>query len=124
MQVAEVVQDVVEGVLVGLLPRGRAQLGDQKVDLRGARDVRVLLQGTSEGAQGVGELNGQARVLIEKGLDEGEGLDGVRVLAEVVGQVRQGLGRGGDGVRSECGHRAPWDGASGQWRVRAPPAWV
>ncbi|WP_159052300.1 hypothetical protein [Streptomyces longwoodensis] len=44
--------------------------------MRGAGRVRVFLHGTGEGAQRVGELDGQARVLVEERLNEGEGFRG------------------------------------------------
>ncbi|MFJ9707316.1 hypothetical protein [Streptomyces sp. NPDC101234] len=94
-------------MLVGQFPRGRAQFGDQQVFVGRASCVRVLLYGAGEGAQRVGELGGQSRVLVEEGLDEGEDLCGVGVLAQVFGQVRERFGQGADRVRGECGHRAP-----------------
>ncbi|AXI90651.1 hypothetical protein SAM9427_05120 [Streptomyces sp. ETH9427] len=94
-------------MLVGLFPGGGAQLGDQEVDVRGARDGLVFLHGAGEGTQGVGELDGQARVLVEERLDEGEGFGGVGILAQVLGDVRQRFGQGAKGVRGGGRHRAP-----------------
>ncbi|MCX4766019.1 hypothetical protein OG562_34605 [Streptomyces sp. NBC_01275] len=54
----------------------------------------MFLYGAGEGAQRVGELDGQARVLVEEGLDEDEGFCGVGVLAQVVGEVRERFGQG------------------------------
>ncbi|WP_193097235.1 hypothetical protein [Streptomyces sp. C8S0] len=68
VQLTEAVEHAVKGVLVGLLPCGGAQLGDQQVAGQGAWDVRVVLEGTGESAQGVGELHGQAGVLVQEGL--------------------------------------------------------
>ncbi|MFF4867254.1 hypothetical protein ACFY3J_37470, partial [Streptomyces sp. NPDC001231] len=70
VQGAEIVENVVEGVLVGLLPGRSAQLLDEVTDFDGAEGVRVVLHGAGEGTQGVGELDGDARVLIEQRLDE------------------------------------------------------
>lgn len=84
-----------KGVLVGLLPCGGAQLGDQQVAGQGAWDVRVVLEGTGESAQGVGELHGQAGVLVQEGLGKGERLLRGGVLAQVVGEEGEGLPRRG-----------------------------
>lgn len=60
----------------------------------------MFLYGAGECAQGVGELDGQAGVSVEEGLDEGEGLHGVGVLAQVAGEVGEGFGQCAQGVRA------------------------
>ncbi|MYS56053.1 hypothetical protein GTW46_39415, partial [Streptomyces sp. SID6013] len=67
----------------------------------------VFLDGAGEGTQGVGELDGQARVLVEERLDEGEGFGGGGVLAQVLGDVRQRFGHGAQGFRGGGRHRTP-----------------